>query len=64
MERDGKEFVIEADTVVCALGFRAPYAEVDALCELVDESYVIGDCRNVGMIYQAINQAYYTAMQI
>ena len=64
VERDGKEFVIEADTVVCALGFRAPYAAVDALCELVDESYVIGDCRNVGMIYQAINQAYYTAMQI
>lgn len=64
VERDGREFVIEADTVVCALGFRAPYTVVDALCELVDESYVIGDCRNVGMIYQAINQGYYTAMQI
>lgn len=64
VERDGNEFVIEADTVVCALGFRAPYDLVDALCAEVDESYVIGDCRNVGMIYQAISQGYYTAMQI
>ena len=32
-EKDGKEFVIEADSVVCALGFRAPYDKVDALCD-------------------------------
>ena len=64
VERDGEEFVIEADSVVCALGFRAPWALTVALCAEADESYMIGDCRNVGMIYQAINQGYFTAMQI
>ena len=64
VERDGEEFVIEADTVVCALGFRPKWQQVDALCEQVDESYIIGDCRNVGQIYQAISQGYYTALQV
>lgn len=63
-ERGGEEFVIEADSVVCALGFRSPYDKVDALCNCVDEYYVIGDCCNVGQIYQAINQAYYAALRV
>lgn len=63
-ERDGEEFVVEADSVVCALGFRAPYDKVDALCDKVDEYYIIGDCKNVGQIYHATNQAYYAAMQV
>ena len=61
---DGKDFVIEADSVVCALGFRAPWAAVDALCEKVDESYVIGDCKNVGQIHMATNGGFYTAMSL
>lgn len=63
-EKNGKEFVIEADTVVCALGFRAPYNEVDQLCDLVDEYYIVGDCRNVGQIYHAVNNAYYDALRV
>lgn len=63
-EKDGKEFVVEADTVVCALGFRAPYDKVDALCDLVDEYQIIGDCKNVGQIYHAINEAYFAAMRV
>ena len=62
VENDEGEFLIEADTVVCALGFRAPWAKVDDLCAEVDESYVIGDCKNVGQIYYAMNDAYYTAL--
>lgn len=62
--RDGEDFLVEADSVVCALGFRAPWAVVDALCETVDESYVIGDCHNVGQIYQAVNQGYFTALRL
>ncbi len=64
VEKEGREFVIEADTVVCALGFRVPYAEVDALCNEVDEYHIVGDCRNVGQIYHAINQAYYAALKV
>ena len=64
VEKDGKEFVIEADSVVCALGFRAPYDKVDALCNEADEYYIIGDCRNVGQICHATNQAYYAALKV
>ena len=56
-EKDGEEFIVEADSVVCALGFRAPYDKVDALCDKVDEYYIIGDCKNVGQIYHATNEA-------
>ncbi len=63
-ERNGEEFVIKADSVVCALGFRAPYSQVDDLCGMADESYIIGDCRNVGQIYHAISQGYYAAMRV
>lgn len=63
-ERDGEEIFVEADTVVCALGFRAPYAQVDALAELVDEYYIIGDCHKVGKIYSAMQSAYFTATKV
>lgn len=63
-EREGEEFVVEADSVVCALGFRAPYDKVDALCDKVDEYYIVGDCKNVGQIYHATNEAYYAAMRL
>ena len=64
-ENDEKgEFLIEADSVVCALGFRAPFAAVDALCDMCEESYVIGDCHNVGQIYHAMNEGFYTGRKI
>lgn len=63
-ERGGEELLIEADSVVCALGYCSEYDKVDALCEKVDESYVIGDCSKVGLIYHAVNQGYYTAVRL
>ena len=50
--------------MVCALGFRAPYDVVDSLCEAAEVSEVIGDCSNVGKIYQAISGGYYAASRI
>lgn len=64
VSRDGEEFVIQADTVVCALGFRTDDQTVDALTAEVDENYIIGDCRNVGIIYHAMSQAYDAAMML
>lgn len=58
------QFVVEADTVVCALGFRAPYAVVDALTDEVDEYYIIGDCNKVGMIYQAMDNGFHAARNV
>ena len=63
-ERDGREFLVEADTVVCALGFRAPYDKVDELANLAEETYIIGDCKKVGKIYDAMNTAYYSALLV
>ena len=57
-------FIIEADSVVCALGFRPKTAEVDALCDLVDEYYIIGDCNKVAMIYQAMDAGYHAAYRV
>ncbi|MDO4623061.1 MAG: FAD-dependent oxidoreductase [Eubacteriales bacterium] len=61
--KDG-EFLIKADTVVNALGLRSPFSKVDALCDAAEEYRIIGDCKNVAMIYQAIDTAYWTARNI
>jgi 2,4-dienoyl-CoA reductase-like NADH-dependent reductase (Old Yellow Enzyme family)/thioredoxin reductase len=59
-----EELVIPADSVVCAAGFQAPYAVVDALCDCADESYIIGDCKNVAQIHQAMSTAYFAAKRV
>ena len=64
VENEQGEFLIEADTVVCALGFRAPWAQVDALCAESEEYHVIGDCQNVGQIYHAITAGFYAARTV
>ena len=63
-EKDGEEFLVKADSVVIAVGFRAPYDKVDALCDKVDEYYILGDCKKVGQIYDAINNGYYMALLV
>ncbi len=63
-EADGKEFTVQADSVVCSLGFKSPYDEVDKLTDLVDEYYIIGDCKKVGKIYDAMNTGYYSALLV
>ena len=57
-------FLVEADSVVCALGFRPKTKEVDELCEKVDEYYIIGDCNRVAMIYQAMDAGYHAARRV
>lgn len=65
VENDEKgEFLVEADTVVNALGLRAPFARADALMDAADEAYVIGDCQKISMIYKAINEGHWTALQL
>lgn len=63
-EKDGEDIIIEADTVVCALGFTAPYEKVDELTNLVDEYYIVGDCKKIGKIYDAMNTGYYSALLV
>lgn len=63
-EKDGEEFRVYADSVVYATGYRSPYNKVDELADLVDEHYIIGDCKKVGKIYDAMNAGYYTGLRI
>ncbi len=60
----GEEMLLPADTVVCAAGFRAPWNKVDELCACVDEHYILGDCRNVAQIHQALSTAYFAAKRV
>lgn len=64
VENETGAFLVEADTVVNALGLRAPYARADALMDAAEESYLIGDCQRVSMIYKAISEGFWTAMQL
>ena len=63
-DKDGKEWLARCDTVVIALGLRADRAEIDALRDLVPETYVIGDARKVGVIGDATNDAWRVCLEI
>ncbi len=62
--RDNEEFLVEADSVVCAFGFVPLYDEVDLLCHGVKEYYIVGDCKNVRQIYHAIDEGHFAALNI
>ncbi len=61
---DGAEELLEADTVIAAFGIRADRAELEALQDLVPETYVIGDAHKVGVIGDATGDAYRVCLQI
>lgn len=61
---DGSLEILPCDSVVCALGFRPEFAKVDALADLVDENYIIGDCGKVGKVLDAVQTAYYAAQRV
>ncbi len=55
---DGTEVIYEADDFVLAFGLKINRELVDSLCELVPETHVIGDARQIGLIGDATNAAY------
>ena len=61
---DGEETLLPADTVITAFGLKADAAEIDALKDVVAETYVIGDAHHVGVIGDATNDAYRVCLQI
>ena len=61
---DGNTQLLECDTAVTAFGVRSDKAAVSALAELVSETYVIGDADKVGVIGDAIGQAYWYCKDI
>ena len=61
---DGKEELLEADTVILAFGLKADQAELEALSSVVPETYIIGDAHKIGIIGDATNDAYRICLEI
>lgn len=60
----GAETLIEADTVIIAIGSRGLSMEACAFEGQVSEFRFIGDCRKAGTIQHATMQGYYAAMDL
>ncbi|MBR5071350.1 MAG: hypothetical protein IKX27_05560 [Oscillospiraceae bacterium] len=61
IDRDGKEQVIETDSVVMSVGYVPVHTVSDALAETgvpEDRIHVIGDAREVGNLMSVIREAY------
>jgi 2,4-dienoyl-CoA reductase-like NADH-dependent reductase (Old Yellow Enzyme family)/thioredoxin reductase len=62
--RDGKEVLYEADTVICAIGYKALTSVVEQLRDTAPEFYYIGDCVRPRKVTEAIRTGYDTAMDL
>lgn len=63
-DADGKEILIPAETVICAVGQRSNRADVEALRYSAPFVREIGDCIRPANITKAIYDAYHAAMDI
>jgi len=54
-DKDGKEFVFPADTILCVVGMKSRTPETEALRSKVNEFLPIGDCVVVGSAVAAIH---------
>ena len=61
---DGAVMELPADTAVIAFGLRVDLARVEPLLEVIPESYLVGDCSNVGRIYSANHDAFDVAVEV
>jgi 2,4-dienoyl-CoA reductase-like NADH-dependent reductase (Old Yellow Enzyme family)/thioredoxin reductase len=63
-DRNWVHATIEADTIVTAFGMKENRKTVDALCNLIPETYVIGDCESAKNIHYANHTAFNYAVEI
>jgi len=61
---DGVERVLEADSIVLALGFRPVSSLRDELEDKVSELYAVGDCNQPGKILDAVWEGFHTSRLI
>ncbi|MBQ8024809.1 MAG: FAD-dependent oxidoreductase [Oscillospiraceae bacterium] len=61
---DGSETLLEADTVITAFGLKADREQIEALKDVVADTYVIGDAHRIGVIGDATNDAYRVCLDI
>lgn len=63
-DSEGKQVLVEGDTVICALGQRSRTDVVDALRDSAPFVRVIGDAGKVSTITNAVYQGYWAALDI
>jgi len=50
--------------VVTAFGLQPERSKIEPLLNVVAESYLVGDCRNVGSIFNANHDAFNVAVEM
>ncbi len=63
-DKDGKQVLVEGDSVICALGQRSRQNVVDALRDSAPYVAVIGDAGKVSTITNAVYEGYHVALDI
>jgi thioredoxin reductase len=63
-DQDGKKVLVEADSIILAVGVKANEKQMEALAGLTEEFYMIGDCVRPAQIMQAVQQGYYTSREL
>jgi 2,4-dienoyl-CoA reductase-like NADH-dependent reductase (Old Yellow Enzyme family)/thioredoxin reductase len=61
---EGSTTELPADTAVIAFGLRPDASVVEPLLDVIPESYLVGDCRNVGKIFDANHDAFNVAVEV
>ncbi|NLT16042.1 MAG: FAD-dependent oxidoreductase, partial [Clostridiales bacterium] len=64
VDKTGKEVLIEADTIIYALGQRSLYKEAEQLLDTAPEVILVGDCVRPGTVKEAISRGFHAAMDI
>jgi 2,4-dienoyl-CoA reductase-like NADH-dependent reductase (Old Yellow Enzyme family)/thioredoxin reductase len=63
-DADGSEVLLEADDIVLAFGLKPDREWLEKLAQLVPETYIIGDAKKVGLIGDAVTEAYRVCLEI
>lgn len=64
VDKDGKEQLLEADTVLVAAGMKGTSPKLDSWHALADEVILVGDCRKASKILEAMRTGYCAGMTI
>jgi 2,4-dienoyl-CoA reductase-like NADH-dependent reductase (Old Yellow Enzyme family)/thioredoxin reductase len=60
----GSEVLVEADDIILAFGLKPDKEELERFSQIVPETYIIGDAKKVGLIGDAVTEAYRVCREI
>lgn len=63
-DMNGKINMLQADTIICAVGYKADHKLFEKLCMSAPIVQMIGDCRRPGKVTNAVSDGYYMALDI